>query len=185
MFASQIELLLGPGASSLTPVLRTHCGDVADRTFHRSLTPPWCRMTYLTLHVLCSFRTLSSQSQNCKTCCMSSYTVFFHCTVSDLTLDLAVGLRILEVMNYFSMHNIFLKIITHVSLGDGGWGVCTDKTVSMSSLPPSMSVATEIGMRVKKLYLSYRMNVELNYVKTGNVYFCFSVNMSINILNWS
>ena len=42
MFASQIELLLGPGASSLAPVLRTHCGDVADRTFHRSLTPPWC-----------------------------------------------------------------------------------------------------------------------------------------------
>ena len=42
------------GASSLTPVLRTHCGVVADRTFHRSLTSPWWRMTYLTLHVLCS-----------------------------------------------------------------------------------------------------------------------------------
>ena len=51
---------------------------------------------------------------------MSSYTVFFHCIVTDLTLDLAVGLRILEVMNYFSIHNIFFKIITHVSLGDGG-----------------------------------------------------------------
>ena len=123
---------------------------------------------------------LESELQN-----MFSYTVFLqsmHCLWPfDLTLDLAVGLRILKVMNYFSMHNIFLKIITHVSLGDGGWGVCTDKTVSMSSLPPSMSVATEIGMRVKKLYLSYRMNVELNYVKTGNVYFCFSVNKYLEL----
>ena len=115
---------------------------------------------------------------------MSSYTVFFHCIVTDLTLDLAVGLRILEVMNYFSIHNIFFKIITHVSLGDGGWVVCTDKTVSMSSLPPSMSVATEIGMRVKNcIYRTEWMwNSTLSRLKTST-YFSFSVNKYFEINN--
>ena len=138
-------------------------------------------MTYLTLHVLCSSYTfkLKSALQN-----MSSYTVFFHCIVTDLTLDLAVGLRILEVMNYFSIHNIFFKIITHVSLGDGGWVVCTDKTVSMSSLPPSMSVATEIGMRVKNcIYRTEWMwNSTLSRLKTST-YFSFSVNKYFEINN--
>ena len=167
------------GASSLTPVLRTHCGDVADRTFHRSLTPPWWRMTYLTLHVLCSSYTfkLKSALQN-----MSSYTVFIHCTISALWPDFGPGCGVENIGGdelFFNTQYIFQNYNTCVPGGRGLSSLYWQDSFNVIASPLDVCCHGDWDAG-KKLYLSYRMNVKLDFVKTGNVYFCFSVNKYVS-----